>query len=96
LPMRRGRRKLLSYASHRRQTATPAHPLDAHGASGIVAVWAKNRTSGFATIFGHRVKVNTLASLDRLREKSPLAYDAASDAGVGAKSERRSECRLVL
>jgi hypothetical protein len=46
LPMRRGRRKLLSYASHRRQTATPAHPLDAHGASGIVAVWAKNPHRG--------------------------------------------------
>ena len=84
--MRRSRRKLPSYASHRRQTATLAHPLDAHAASGIVAVRAQNCTSGFAAIVGHRVKANTLASLDRTREKSPLAYDDASDAGVGAKS----------
>ena len=85
--MQQYRRKLPSYATHRRQTAILAHPLDAPAASGIVAVWAKKRTSGFAAILGHRLKANTLASLDRIREKSPLLYDAVSDAGVGAKSD---------
>jgi hypothetical protein len=84
--MRRDRRKLSSYASHRCQTATLAHPLDAHLASGIAALWAKKRTSGFAAISGNRVKANTLASPDRIREKSPLLYDLASDACV-AKSD---------
>jgi hypothetical protein len=33
----------------------------------------------------NRIGVNTPASPDRIKEKSPLQYDDASDAGVGAK-----------
>src|SRR5208283_5469980 len=43
-----------------------------------------------------RVGKNPQLSDDGIRGNLPLRYDDASDAGVGAKSDQRSECRLVL
>ena len=86
MPRQRGRRTLPSYASHCCQTASLAHPLDPYPASGITILWAKKRTSGFATMANNRIGVNTPASPDRIKEKSPLQYDDASDAGVGARA----------
>jgi hypothetical protein len=87
LPRRRGRRTLPSYALHRCQTAILAHPPDPYPASGITIRWAKKRISGFATTANNRIRANTPASPDRIRENPPIHYDDASDAGVGAKSE---------
>lgn len=95
MPMHRSRRKLSFYALYRRQTAIPAQPpLAAQIASLVATVWAQKRTSGSAAIFRNRIGANTLASPDRIREKLSLSYDAASDAGVAAKSEADSVHQL--
>lgn len=88
--MRRSRRKLPSYASHRCQTATLAHTFDAHVASMVAVFWAKKRTSGSAAISNNRIRADTPASADRIREKLPLFYDGAADACVAAKSDAKS------
>jgi hypothetical protein len=78
----------LSHASCRRHITTFAHPtLDANITSVVATIGAKKRTSGFAAIANSCVRANMPATPDRIREKSPLLYDVASDAGVAAKSE---------
>jgi hypothetical protein len=48
-------------------------------------IYGETRTSGSSTTRRHRLRENPRLSDDGIRGNPPLRYDAASDAGVGAK-----------
>jgi hypothetical protein len=54
--------------------------------TGDTALYAEKRTSGFDAIRCNCLRENPRLRDDGTRGKSPLRYDVASDAGVGAKS----------
>jgi hypothetical protein len=50
-------------------------------------IYGEKRTSGFTAIRRNRIRENPRLGDEGIRGNPLLHYDAASDAGVGAKSE---------
>jgi hypothetical protein len=71
----------------------PSSALLAWGRARDTQSHEKNRTSGSAAIPANRIRKNEQLSEDRTWGNPPLAYDGASDAGVGAESEATATLR---